>query len=140
MSADRLEELRHLVRRLEALPASDERDHVLRAARGRAVDVDTGVAPRAICPVEPAEAALRGARATERPVRRGVPLAVSPEGWQTPLFRPRASAFRAPPRTHSRSIDLLMAEGRLCLEDPPISAALTPGGSARDGWRRGLRG
>ncbi len=139
MSVDRLEELRDLVRRLEALPATDERDHVLRAARGRAVDVDTGAAPRAIPPVT-ADAALRGARATARPVRRGVPLTVSSKGWQTPLFRPRASTFRAPPRTLSRSIDLLMADGHLCLEDLPISGAVTPSGPAPDEWRRGLRG
>jgi len=40
-SADRLSQLRELIGRLELLPATEERDSVLRKVRARAVDVDT---------------------------------------------------------------------------------------------------
>src|SRR5690349_19939495 len=42
---DRLEQLQGLVARLERMPASAERDWMLREVRARAVDVETGVQP-----------------------------------------------------------------------------------------------
>src|SRR5881398_1641115 len=45
---DRLEQLRELLARLERMPASGERDWMLREVRARAVDVETGVRPVAM--------------------------------------------------------------------------------------------
>src|SRR5687768_13106016 len=51
----RVKRLRDLVAQIELLPVSPERDRLLREFRSRAVDVDTGVTPRAMLPVrEPA--------------------------------------------------------------------------------------
>ena len=49
----RLERLRDLATRLEQLPASDARERMLAEVRSRAVDLDTGVKPRAMLPIEP---------------------------------------------------------------------------------------
>jgi hypothetical protein len=55
MVAKRVERLKDLVERLEPLPAAPDRDRVLSEVRSRAVDLDTGVTPRAMLPVrEPA--------------------------------------------------------------------------------------
>lgn len=50
----RLKRLRDLIAQVERTPPSPERDRVLQEIRARAVDVDTGVSPRAMLPVEPA--------------------------------------------------------------------------------------
>lgn len=50
----RLKRLRDLIVQVEQMPPSPERDRVLQEIRARAVDVDTGVSPRAMLPVEPA--------------------------------------------------------------------------------------
>jgi hypothetical protein len=47
-SARRRTQLKRLVERLEQLPASPQRDRVLSEVRSRAVDLDTGVTPRAM--------------------------------------------------------------------------------------------
>jgi hypothetical protein len=51
-SARRRTQLRRLVARLEQLPASPERDRILSEVRSRAVDLDTGVKPRAMLTVD----------------------------------------------------------------------------------------
>ena len=51
-SARRRTRLQQLVERLEQLPASPERDRMLSEVRSRAVDLDTGVAPRAMLTVD----------------------------------------------------------------------------------------
>jgi hypothetical protein len=51
MAAGRVKRLKDLVELLEQLPASPDRDRVLSEVRSRAVDVDTGVKPRAMLPV-----------------------------------------------------------------------------------------
>jgi hypothetical protein len=57
MTNERVKKLKKLVHQLENLPASPDRDRVLSEARSRAVDVETGVTPRAMLPVrEPAPA------------------------------------------------------------------------------------
>jgi len=55
MTADsRLKRLRDLIVEVEQMPPSPKRDRVLQEIRDRAVDVDTGVTPRAMLPVDPA--------------------------------------------------------------------------------------
>src|SRR6185437_9270954 len=58
-SEHRLQRLRELLARLEQLPASPETERMLAEVRSRLVDVDTGVTPRAMLPVDrvPAPAA-----------------------------------------------------------------------------------
>jgi hypothetical protein len=58
-SARRRGRLKQLVERLEQLPASPERDRVISEVRSRAVDLDTGVTPRAMLTVD---AAILGPR------------------------------------------------------------------------------
>jgi hypothetical protein len=55
MAAKRVKRLKDLADLLERLPASPDRDRVLSDVRSRAVDIDTGVTPRAMLAVrEPA--------------------------------------------------------------------------------------
>lgn len=49
--AGRLQRLRGLIAKIELLPVSPERDRLLSEFRSRAVDIDTGVAPRAMLPM-----------------------------------------------------------------------------------------
>ena len=51
MAAQRIKRLKDLVDMLERLPPSPDRDRVLSEVRSRAVDLDTGVTPRAMLPV-----------------------------------------------------------------------------------------
>ena len=116
MSRDqRLAQLRDLVARLEQLPASEERERILREVRSRLVDVDTGMTPRAMRPVEePPEVERR------RPdSHRAAP----------PPPRPRPPA--PVPADLTRAVDLLETAERLSLDDED-----QPDGA----WRRGLRG
>jgi hypothetical protein len=61
----RLQRLRDLAARLEQLPASEARERMLTEVRSRAVDLDTGVKPRAMLPVEPLSMAGGGRRQRE---------------------------------------------------------------------------
>jgi hypothetical protein len=51
VSEARRTRLKQLLVRLEQLPVSAKRDRMLSEVRSRAVDLDTGVAPRAMLPV-----------------------------------------------------------------------------------------
>jgi hypothetical protein len=51
-SARRRMRLQQLVERLEQLPASPDRERMLSEVRSRAVDLDTGVTPRAMLTVD----------------------------------------------------------------------------------------
>ena len=51
-SEERRSRLKQLLTRLEQLPVSVQRDRMLSEVRSRAVDLDTGVAPRAMLPVD----------------------------------------------------------------------------------------
>ena len=51
VSEARRTRLKELLTRLEQLPASAKRNRMLSEVRSRAVDLDTGVAPRAMLPV-----------------------------------------------------------------------------------------
>jgi hypothetical protein len=53
----RVKRLRDLVAQIELLPVSPDRDRLLSEFRSRAVDVDTGVTPRAIPPARAPAAA-----------------------------------------------------------------------------------
>jgi hypothetical protein len=115
----RLEQLKELVGRLEQLPSSAERDRVLAEVRARAVDVDTGVTPRAMLEVTVVAPYERPpARETKPP-----PPARDPE----PVIVAQAIAQPA-------------ADDRLCLEDTPLPLAWPAGEPSLFAWKRGLRG
>ena len=136
MSVERVTRLKDLVYRIERLPPSEDRDRVLAEVRSRAVDVDTGVTPRAMLPLrEP----------TPPP-----PLAPKPRPNR---YRPRAitrtpSPARPvqparPARAVADDLGVLLWDDRLSLEDAPELAPL-PHGPNPDGtvppWALGLRG
>jgi hypothetical protein len=52
VSEERRRRLKEMLAQLERLPASPERDRMLREVRSRAVDLDTGVSPRPLLPVD----------------------------------------------------------------------------------------
>ena len=115
----RVARLRDLVTRLEQLPASEERDRILREVRSRTVDVDTGAKPQAMRPVATEPVAVRPL--PDRPRERALP---SPR-------RPRTQVPALAELT--RSVDLLESAVQLSLADPPDEQ---PHGA----WRHGLRG
>jgi hypothetical protein len=120
MAAERVKRLKDLVEMVMRLPESPERDRLLSEVRSRAVDIDTGVTPRAMLPLrEPAAASLAAL-----PKRR-------------PAVQPRRAP--APPRPSLDSQPtwdtLLGAAGHLSLDDSP------PGdGQPARPWTLGLRG
>ena len=122
MVMERLQRLKDLVEQLERLPASPDRDRVLAEVRSRAVDVDTGVTPRAMLPV-----------------REPTPPPPAPKPRPQP-YRPAAVTRRplqpAPPvPAPADDLGELLWDDRLSLEDSPE----IPDGSVPP-WTLGLRG
>jgi len=136
MAVERLQRLRELVGDLERLPASPDRDRVLAEVRSRAVDLDTGVTPRAMLPVReptpPPEAPRR------RPERYR-PRAATPSAARP--VRP-ARAVTAPAVMEDAGV--LLWDDRLSMEDSPELAPLPHTPNDPDGsvppWALGLRG
>jgi hypothetical protein len=131
MAAQRIKRLKDLVDMLERLPPSPDRDRVLSEVRSRAVDLDTGVTPRAMLPVrEP----------SPPPVMPKLPV------------RDRASSITrtAPPpsppgqlaRSGFASTDLeqaLCVDEHLSLEDSPLPYVRAKSDRAVPPWTYGLR-
>ena len=144
---DRLEQLYALIGQLEGMPASAERDWMLAEIRSRAVDVGTGVAPRALRALprdetldhagphpSPAKAAARH-RPTRQAQARPAALTARPPA---PIRRvePVSPPSRVVARAEHESAANLLVEGRvLNLDDPPAG---TSGESPP--WAGGLRG
>ena len=138
MAVERLKRLKDLVDQLERLPASPDRDRVLAEVRCRAVDVDTGVTPRAMLPVrEPAPPASELKRRPERYRARATTRTPSPA-------RPVQSARPALAHATTDDLGVLLWDDRLSMEDSPELAPLphapgNPLGSVPP-WAFGLRG
>ena len=137
---DRLEQLRGLLDRLERMPASADRDWMLREVRARAVDVETGVKPGALraLPRDEAGADAMACRTSTpvKPARRVTDRAPVPESRArrgVPISRPSLPAVRERAGDES-AVDLLGRSGLLWLHDPPADAA------ANRPWSAGLRG
>jgi hypothetical protein len=89
----RKQRLRELIAQLERLPATAERDRMLREVRGRLVDVDTGEAPSLFV----ADGAEAAPKATPRPAVKRAPRVSEPPRPARPVQVPRtAPARRAP--------------------------------------------
>jgi hypothetical protein len=136
MAAKRVKRLKDLVDMLERLPASPDRDRVLSEVRSRAVDVDTGVTPRAMLTVrEPAwspvpptppkrDRASSITRTAPPPPAPAVELAHS-------AFATASSKDLEPP---------LEMDERLSLEDDaPLPHVRAQGDRAVPPWTLGLR-
>ena len=137
-SDDRLQRLRELLARIEQLPVTAESERMLREVRARVVDVDTGMAPRALLPVDPVPPAPEPRQPTARAPKSA-------------YVAPRAPATRATARPPAPALSVaddrewlsLVAKNEILNLDD--SAQLLPPGEGRTGndrrpWTRGLRG
>jgi hypothetical protein len=150
----RLKQLRSLLERLERLPASPHRDWMLTQVRARAVDVETGVRPGPIRPLESddaiPDAAPTGIEGSKRrhatrsrtpqasPARERARLAAA-----VPFVAVLEATAKAQPRSPAVSddrLDLLEHGGELCLGDLPADAPDDADHAASPPWARGLRG
>jgi hypothetical protein len=122
MGANRVKRLKDLVDRLERLPASPDRDRVLSEVRSRAVDVDTGVTPRAMLPLrEPTPELVlpKPPRVSRKPRTAPPPIEV--------------------PRPANDPEDAGWADARLSLEESPLPHVQAQGDRDVRPWTRGLR-
>ena len=149
MSSDnRLKRLRDLLEQFERLPASPERDRMIREVRARVVDVDTGVTPRAMLPVDTAPPVSPTPRAIARiPVVQArrprsilrpepVVLLPAPRPEAAPPATGDATAIRSCFPGADALLPVLAPEELLTLDEPAeahVSPAVQP-------WRLGLRG
>jgi hypothetical protein len=134
-SERRLNRLRELLDQLERLPPSAERERMLREVRGRLVDVDTGVPPRPMMPVDADSAPADDPAA--RPTRPRAPA----RGAHADEVR-RARALPRPEPAQPDFVASLGPDEMLSLADsvPPAPRPESrPGPTARP-WTRGLRG
>jgi hypothetical protein len=145
---NRLDQLHVLIGRLERMPASPDRDWIMREIRARAVDVEIGERPRPVRPRNPdAETSPGEAAGPERSKPRArTPRQVTvtqaravdrPTEIQPP--KPPSPPAAAPAGRDGR-VDLLELGGVLCLGEPPAEAPQGTGRVASPPWARGLRG
>lgn len=130
MAADRVKRLKDLIDVIMRLPESPDRDRLLSEVRSRAVDLDTGVTPRAMLPVrEPAPVP----DAPRLPKRRAV---------KPPAPR-RAPAQPAPALGSTADLDwdkVLSETDLLSLDDAPDCWPARPDDRSARPWTVGLRG
>jgi hypothetical protein len=157
---DRLAQLRALMNRLERMPASPDRDHMLAEVRSRAVDIDTGIAPRPMRPLESgmtlepeavapkpvaktAPPAPAPARVPAKPAaRRVAPRAAAPVVRREPVTEtPAWEATFPATKAHEDRVDLLSLGGLLSLDDEvPATEPVEGERPANRPWAGGLRG
>jgi hypothetical protein len=140
VTRQRVRRLRDLVAHIERLPVSPDRDRLLSEFRSRAVDVDTGVTPRAILPLrEPASAPV-----PRRPPQRDrapstTRMAPPPPASAVEPARPVSAASRS-----TNPDEPLWVDERLSLADSlrlsPLSQVPTRGDRTVPAWTLGLRG
>ena len=136
----RVQRLREMVSQIERLPASTDRDRLLSEVRSRAVDLETGEAPRAILPLREPVLLPEPPGVSERDTARVTRTAPQPPAPAVEFAPPAAPSHR-PSGTEEPSP---WASGRLSLEDPlqltPLPLVRGRGGRAVPPWTLGLRG
>jgi hypothetical protein len=136
----RVKQLRDLVDQIVLLPVSPERDRLLSEVRSRAVDVDTGVKPRAMLPLRE----LAPAPVVRTPPQRDSRQAS--RGWQPSPAAPAVElACRASAASRSKNREEpFRVDERLSLEDSlrlsPLPHVPTRDDRAIPSWTLGLRG
>lgn len=139
MTGQRVKRLKDLVDLLERLPASPDRDRLLSEVRSRAVDVDTGVTPRAMRSLRKPPPTLVLRRPRERDSQASITrTSPAPSAPAVELARPTSAAGNWKNRDES-----LVAGELLSLEDPfeltPRPPAPARGDRAIPSWTLGLR-
>jgi hypothetical protein len=138
----RVKRLKDLVDQIERLPESPERDRLLSEIRSRAVDLETGVTPRAMLPLrepEPPPVPIWGPMNHERAT--GIaPMAPRPPAAASTSAQPASTADRSQDGEESFwPVDRLLS-----LEDPlqrsPLPYVRARGDRRIAPWARGLRG
>ena len=134
----RVKRLREMVDQIERLPVSPDRDRLLSEVRSRAVDLDTGVTPRAMLPLReppPPVPPRPSKRAGSTSIARMAPTPPAPA-----VARPASAAG-------SRDTSLGQPpwlDGRLSLGDSlqpyPLPEVRGRGGRPVPPWTLGLRG
>ena len=136
MAAERVERLKGLVDALERLPESEDRDRLLREVRSRAVDLDTGVTPRAMLPMHEPTLAPVFPKLPKRHSPSSVTITAQPERAPAVELRlPASAANLSSDATHAP-----WASDRLSLEDSPGFPPLPNGDPSVRPWTLGLRG
>ena len=133
MAADRVKRLKDLIDLVMRLPESPDRDRLLSEVRSRAVDLDTGVSPRAMLPVrEPAPVPV-----APRPKRPAVMPPVPP---RIPSRAP-AQPVSALGSTTDLEWDKVLSEtALLTLDDAPDCWPARQDEPSARPWTAGLRG
>jgi hypothetical protein len=131
----RIKRLRELIAEIELLPVSQDRDRLLSEFRSRAVDIDTGVTPRAILPLRAIPEKRRPRRHSAPRGRRAIP---SPPVPAIDAGHPGRAA------SHSQDVnERVCVDERLSLDDAlRLSAHQVQkhGNRAVAPWAGGLRG
>jgi len=134
MAADRVKRLKDLIDEIMRLPESPDRDRLLSEVRSRAVDLDTGVTPRAMLPVrEPDPVPV----APRLPKRRAV-MPPAPPRAPSPTPAQPAPALRS---TVDLDWDKVLSEtALLSLDDAPDCWPASQDDRSARPWAVGLRG
>jgi hypothetical protein len=135
VTEQRVQRLRQMVDQIQRLPESPDRDRLLNEVRSRAVDVDTGVTPRALLPMtEPV------APWAPRPPKRDLATSImrlTPVRPASPVKSARPVCAAAPVKRVDESFCM---DARLSLGDSPLPYVQGRGGRAIAPWTLGLRG
>jgi hypothetical protein len=132
----RLDQLRLLLQRAQRMPESPERDWMLSELRARAVDVETGMAPRAMRPLKPEPVTLP----TLAPVVAPAPAPVVRRAPKPVQVRPAYSVKQVSPTSvvakvaetrAEAQVDWLATGGLLSLDDEDTTVTTQPFWSLR---------
>jgi hypothetical protein len=134
MAAERVKRLKDLIDVVMRLPESPERERLLSEVRSRAVDLDTGVAPRAMLPVrEPVEVQV----AAKLPKRRTI---IAPAQPRKPASAPAQPAPLLGSKAEFDWDTALSGTQLLSLDDAPECWPSRGDDSSPRPWTLGLRG
>jgi hypothetical protein len=135
MAAERVKRLKDLVDLLERLPASPDRDRVLSEVRSRAVDLDTGVTPRAMLPVREPAPPVVPSKPRKRDWASSTAQTAHPP--PAPAVEPAHFAFATGPSPDLEQT--FRVDERLSLEDSPLPHIRARGDRTVRPWTLGLR-
>jgi hypothetical protein len=140
----RMKRLRQMVERVERLPVSPDRDRLLNEVRSRAVDVETGVTPRAILPMREPVSLWASAPTLPGPPKRHKATSSMRLAPPPPVRRVESARAVCAGTPASNLGESFCMDDRLSLGDSPQLVPLPyvqgRGGRAIPPWTLGLRG